>query len=499
VDDVKLPSGKKLRFTCKNKQCNAVLRFRADEFGNIYEISDEENTPQSLSGGFGGEQSDASKIALWFALVDGQEMGPMSISDLKSLIQSKKVTERTYMWREGMSDWLRLQDIEALHQLLQKELSPKVKMDFSDAKTDETLSLQRDLLQSEESKANKADELGDPQGFEADPLDELESLPDDAAQDDPLTLLMLGEPTGEFMGREAIEKDDDEAGSRLRVGTDASYFEGQPGESTQIFMLTAGLFRRKRQQQIAAVSASALVISLTAAIGGDLSGYWEIPGMGLFYDSLGVEDPSTQRKIERVEKIIQSRKLSPKEKKALEKKRLALQEQLMGNSKTARRSHSKSKKQASSRASDNAPVQKGIQEAAAISKDEKDVMASIFRDTRKAKTKFSLKPVTKIQTPDLPDGLTAESITDVINDNQGAMKLCIAKSMKGGENPSGRMEIEMVIAVTGRVSSAKVITSKFARTTIASCTSKAVQRWRFPAFNGSPATVVFPYVLTSTF
>jgi hypothetical protein len=34
---------------------------------------------------------------------------------------------------------------------------------------------------------------------------------------------------------------------------------------------------------------------------------------------------------------------------------------------------------------------------------------------------------------------------------------------------------------------------------MASCAIKRIRNWRFPAFNGEPVTVTYPYVLEMTF
>lgn len=41
----------------------------------------------------------------YFAAIDGNSEGPLSLEHIKSYIQSGKITDKTRMWREGMDEW----------------------------------------------------------------------------------------------------------------------------------------------------------------------------------------------------------------------------------------------------------------------------------------------------------------------------------------------------------------------------------------------------------
>jgi hypothetical protein len=43
--------------------------------------------------------------ALFYAVVEGKQMGPLSEQDVALLIRDKKIVNETYMWKAGMPSW----------------------------------------------------------------------------------------------------------------------------------------------------------------------------------------------------------------------------------------------------------------------------------------------------------------------------------------------------------------------------------------------------------
>ena len=44
---------------------------------------------------------------IWYYVQNGQQMGPVSQADLDQLAASGTISAETYVWREGLSDWVR--------------------------------------------------------------------------------------------------------------------------------------------------------------------------------------------------------------------------------------------------------------------------------------------------------------------------------------------------------------------------------------------------------
>ncbi|MBL8951370.1 MAG: zinc-ribbon domain-containing protein [Myxococcaceae bacterium] len=48
---------------------------------------------------------------VWFAMVKGKQIGPLTVRDLELRVKSSEVSLRTYLWKQGMADWKRASDV----------------------------------------------------------------------------------------------------------------------------------------------------------------------------------------------------------------------------------------------------------------------------------------------------------------------------------------------------------------------------------------------------
>ncbi|MEL6545677.1 MAG: AgmX/PglI C-terminal domain-containing protein, partial [Myxococcota bacterium] len=267
------------------------------------------------------------------------------------------------------------------------------------------------------------------------------------------------------------------------------YHDAPPGEQTRVFMATAGIFKRRRNNMISAVVGTLLVLALGGIITLDVLGIYTIPGMGLAYDLTGFEDPNKERAIERTKAKLQTAG-SDEERKRLQQKLLGLG----GDSTPAKKGKGGGKSTA--KAKSDGEVTEGIKDETDLSDEKRSLAGSLFEDDRKTGSTPKLKAPEQITTADLPDGLTQEAIQKVIAEKQSSMKLCLTEAYRKGEKLSGRMEVQITIDATGKVTEAAINTDKYKSSSMGQCTVKRVQTWKFPRFNGDPVTVVFPYVLT---
>lgn len=52
-----------------------------------------------------GSFSTTPQQTLYYAVVEGNQMGPLSEQDVSTLITEKKIVNETYMWKPGMPTW----------------------------------------------------------------------------------------------------------------------------------------------------------------------------------------------------------------------------------------------------------------------------------------------------------------------------------------------------------------------------------------------------------
>ena len=48
----------------------------------------------------------------WFLIIAGKQVGPMSEAEVEERLKRREIDRRSYAWREGMPEWLRLESIE---------------------------------------------------------------------------------------------------------------------------------------------------------------------------------------------------------------------------------------------------------------------------------------------------------------------------------------------------------------------------------------------------
>ena len=66
------------------------------------------------------------KSMQFFAAIGGQQAGPFDITALQQQIKSGQLTRQTLVWREGMSDWLPVEQVEELKALLGNVTPPSM-------------------------------------------------------------------------------------------------------------------------------------------------------------------------------------------------------------------------------------------------------------------------------------------------------------------------------------------------------------------------------------
>lgn len=235
----------------------------------------------------------------------------------------------------------------------------------------------------------------------------------------------------------------------------------QPGEQTRAVIMNAGIHRqRAKNRQLTLAIAGVLLVGATV--------------VGL--DAVGVMQLLPEKMVPTL--------IGPKK-----AKEIARGEQTGGSSELRDRLLGKDKAAAPSTPSVAAPP------TPSAPKDAEPLSArSLFEDEDKTPAKLALSAREVRTEVALPDGLTGEAIAQVIQDNSGGARLCIAEAMKAGETKGGKAEFDVTIAPSGTVTSVSTRTGGGSR--MSACMERTIKRWRFPSFDGEAVVVVIPYVIT---
>lgn len=60
----------------------------------------------------------------WFAMIGGQQVGPLTPDDFAAKAQSGEINDKTFVWRDGLADWKRATEVEELAGMFQAEPPP---------------------------------------------------------------------------------------------------------------------------------------------------------------------------------------------------------------------------------------------------------------------------------------------------------------------------------------------------------------------------------------
>src|SRR5262249_42385231 len=106
--------GRALKLRCKS--CQHVITAQAAAPAE----PQSQSLPWNLSDGLTGAPAAPTP---WFAMLKGKQVGPLAAADLAAKFRSAEATARTFVWREGMTDWRRAAEVAEVAALLPQAAS----------------------------------------------------------------------------------------------------------------------------------------------------------------------------------------------------------------------------------------------------------------------------------------------------------------------------------------------------------------------------------------
>lgn len=114
--------GKVFKIRCK--KCSHVIVVRSGEAGasegreRRESLTGAEDPPTTVSQGASSVQvSDSLQTGTWHVVVNGQQVGPLSATELRGKFAAGEVDLETYIWKDGMADWTRLGSVAEFRDL----------------------------------------------------------------------------------------------------------------------------------------------------------------------------------------------------------------------------------------------------------------------------------------------------------------------------------------------------------------------------------------------
>lgn len=437
----------------------------------------------------------------WYALIDGEQKGPLTGSEVLSHLRTGQIVGATWVWRDGMADWQPASDVAELKaamapappappqppqmsidgastQVASKEVLAQLKAQaglLDDAPTVSAPAVAAELASAEKpagaeaiGAVQPAPEIASPPGPD---LDDLfgDVPPATTSNARPLDFDSLGD-----------EQDDSQAAGNddpfAHVPDDPN-MQGEPeiGEQTRFFIAQSGVNKRNPPWKIAlfALGLPALLFGIVFALA------------QLRIVPLEIQQVDAETGEMVVTPIFSGEGIS------------SLRDKLLG--KTPARAPGSRPKVAKATAADEKPLIEKKQLQPNLTEQEIAAAADLMRGDDRGPIGPSVRKenVEKLAVDSAGPGLEQKVIGETFAKNVRAFQACNETELR--RNPSfkgGRINITFTIGPSGTVTRATIDRPEIDKSTLGECLKDKAKRVVFPSFEGEAFDVEIPLVLT---
>jgi len=387
----------------------------------------------------------------WFAMIKGRQTGPLLARDLAGRFKAGEIGRRTYVWREGMADWKRAEDVAELLAIFEPEK-------WVPAPAEEV-----SLQHRRES------------------FEELAQATNPVVQGRPLPGLKL---SPQMLAASPQPRRDFEPEASQPTPSDLA----SPGEETRFFISEAGMHKRNPPWKIAAFVVA--LIALPLAVLYLLAAFQVVPLTVTRVDSSGREGK---------ESVFSSGGVS------------ALGDLLTGRGRTAhpvapggesRPGRVPPKAPVASLKTVDIPPAPLPSPSPSPPPSSKTTSTADLRALYGDGSKGDVGPVVRRQKEkrvEAADGLGQREVARVVSQTQPAFRFCIEQEMK--RNPSfrgGKIFINALVGSSGTVKQAAISRPDIDSSSLGQCLKSKARRMVFAAFAGDDTEVQIPLILTTS-
>ena len=445
-----------------------------DEKTTMMSLADLDRAREAAGAPAAGDEGDGDEDEGWYAVIAGKQQGPFDDADFDAKVAAGKITERTYVWREGMDDWRPAKAVPILAARFAPDDAPAVAEE--DHPLDTLAESVGPLAPADAPAASRARAAGIPPEDDApdaqgtgrptgdDALDALfEDIPEAAPADDPAG--------GENALDEAIHDDP------FSLVPDAPGRADEPArENTAMFILASGVNKRKSPVRIAA-----FVLGFVGVIGA--MGYLVLYAGGIKLSSV----------LPMVHPHRTAGPAGPTDAAAAAK----LRAELMGGGKAAGKKGHVAAHPAD--ADTGAVVQKEKPQVPDLKPDQKAALAALYGDKSRGALAIKIKSAKGPKVDSDKSPIDPKIIAQKIGANQRAFQGCVQQELR--RNPKfkgGRVTLTLTVAPSGVVTHSQLDRRDLADTDVGSCITGASKRIVFPSFAGDePVDFEIPLVLST--
>lgn len=432
--------GRALKLRCKS--CQHVITAQAAAPAE----PQSQSLPWNLSDGLTGAPAAPTP---WFAMLKGKQVGPLAAADLAAKFRSAEATARTFVWREGMTDWRRAAEVAEVAALLPQAASIAANSPPGANPPGEEQSAGLAWLHA------RTEFFGEPEStplqVASRPLPELKLPARNGAAADSST---PRESANRVANRSALSEPDASA---------------SPGEATRYFIAEAGMNQRNPPWKIAGFA-----LALVA-----------VPAAVLYLLSLLKIGPLVVTRVDAEGHQVRESVFSPRA--------TGIRDLLLGRgrdsagSKPSPARSSPAKAAASPKAAEASPAPKSASSPE---------LKAFYGDRSHRDVGPTARPAEK-SSESREGGLGEGEVAKVVAQMQPAFQFCIEQEMK--KNPAfkgGKIFIRATVGSSGTVKHASIDRADVDASTLGECLKGKARRMIFSAFAGEDAELQIPLILT---
>lgn len=453
------------------------------------------------------EATPVAEVKEWFFLDKGQEVGPLTRTVFARHIESGRLTPRTYVWRDGMPDWLRLEAVEPLADLLALVPSESTSAeppapgvseeDPSDEYEDDRTEIGSFELPEEddESDDDRTQVADIESAFESEPESLSEQLADELADE------LVDDSEGDLrhlLATEAAATGGAAASNDpfAMVPDDPEFLPAEPGEATNAVIKASGANERRTGRIVAGALIFVAAVAAVLWFGGK-SGVLVIPQAAPKASTAPTTDWS---KVEALDDSAMGI-LSGETKKRQE------EEAQRAATATRRRDSNNELAGLIPRDVDDAGAVKRVQKTeptVELSPQQQAQLARMREERAAGGGPGSAGPRQFVDTgfdvnKASGDGPDSQLVAKKVGEAQPAVALCVGSALR--RNPSqkvGKVVVVATIGSSGLVSRAEFREDRYgiASTELGDCVRKVVKNIVFPSFDGDAIDLEIPFVLS---
>lgn len=430
------------------------------------------------------KETDEAESEQWYYSRGGQQKGPFSEDEIRELVENNVITAKTFVWKEGMMDWVKAGNCEEFKYFFGEGQKPEKK----EKNAIESLGLEEIDKKFREVEQESKQEVGDHQ------------TADQSVEND-------------FFSKEVEqpqEKSEEYETDWTKIpSTDEA--ADAPRENTRIVIMKAGLSESAKRKRM-------LIRMVTAVVLLGVFVFVFIKNLGPILSAVGVQIKSgIDLEMEDLDKDTLS-KMSPEEREKYRKALLGIKEkQKLTKEQRRNIAMAITQKKDSDLASilENAKVESGniiydnlgrerlgATGGGGVNLNLDSKLQNIGINTKIEGVDLSSKVARQdldlsSKMPDKVDTLNDDIIMAVVNKNRGSVKYCYERHLKASSSLEGKAIFRIYIQNSGTVSKVDSLSKQISGSLFEECIIKEIKKWVFPKFSGEPIAFEVPFVLTS--